>query len=215
VKLRPLLITIWSEVLKSDLTGTSWAADSVTLSRAALPVSDEIKTLREKAMSGLFDLFGQSTSEAQKREVMSALQEATRAPQQAEYSNELRSRILLDNRRLVDFLIQRAMEQSYELLEHLEYVFLYDYRRAREIAEDEKDRFGCRSVAKNLVESIEIFRDKVNADQQFVRYKTLVGFESVFPPHWKDEDFDFGEADKFRHERTGGIYRRDFRRNRG
>jgi hypothetical protein len=43
----------------------------------------------------------------------------------------------------------------------------------------------------------------VNADQQFVRYKTLVGFESVFPSHWEDEEFDFGEVEKFRHERAG------------
>jgi len=88
VKLRPLLITVWNEVLNSSLTGTSWAADSVTLSRGALPVSDEIKSIREKAMSGLFDLFGQSTSETQKREVISALREATRVPSQAAYSNE-------------------------------------------------------------------------------------------------------------------------------
>jgi hypothetical protein len=81
-------------------------------------------------------------------------------------------------------------------------VFLYDYRRAREIAEDEKDRFGCRSVAEDLMGSIETFRDKVNDDQQFVRYKTLVGFESVFPPHWEDENFDFEEAEKYRQERA-------------
>lgn len=103
----------------------------------------------------------------------------------------------------MDFLTQRATEQSYELLAHLEHVLLYDYRRTRQIAEDEKDRFGCRSVAKDLMRTIETFRDKVNADQQFVRYKTLVGFESVFPPHWEDEEFDFGEVEKFRHERAG------------
>ncbi len=203
VTLRPLLITVWSEVLNSDLTGTSWTADSVTLSRGALPVSEEIKTIREKAMSGLFDLFGQSTSETQKREVISALQEATRVPPQAECSNELRKLTFVDNRRIVDFLTQRAMEQSYELLAHLEHEFLYDYHRSREIEEDDKDRFGCRSVAKNLMGSIETFRDKVNADQQFVRYKTLVGFESVFQHHWEDEEFDFVEADKFRHEHAG------------
>ena len=203
VKLRPLLITVWSEILEPDLTGTSWAADSVTLSRGALPLSEEIKAIREKAMSGLFDLFGQSISESQKREVISILQNATRVPSQAAYSNEFLALTLVDNKRIVDFLTQHAMEQSYELLAHLEHVFLYDYRRTREIAENENDRFGCSSDAKGLIVSIETFRDKVNVDQQFVRYKTLVGFESVFHPHWEDEDFDFGEADIFRHERAG------------
>jgi ppGpp synthetase/RelA/SpoT-type nucleotidyltranferase len=201
--LRPLLIAVWSEVLDSDLTGTSWAADSVTLSSGALPVSDAVKTIREKAISGLFDLFGQSTSETQKREVISALREATRVPSQAGYSNELLALTLLDNKRIVDFLTQQAFGQSYELLEHLEHVFLFDYHRAREIAEDENDRFGCHLVAKDLMGSIEAFRDKVNADEQFVRYKTLVGFESVFSFHWDDEDFDFGEVEKSRGECAG------------
>ncbi len=107
VKLRTLLITVWSEVLNSNLTGTSWAADLVTVSRGALPVSDEIKTIREKAMSGLFDLFGQSTSETQKREVISALQDATRVPPQAAYSNEFLALTLVDNRRIVDFLTSK------------------------------------------------------------------------------------------------------------
>jgi hypothetical protein len=203
VTLRPLLITVLSAVLESDLTGTSWAADSVTLSRGALPVSDEIKAIREKAMSNLFNLLGQSTSESQKREVISALQNATRLPSHAAYPNDSLALTLVDSRRIVNFLTQQTREHSYELLAHLEHVFLYDYRRAREIAEDEKDRFGCRSVAKELMGAIEIFRDKVNADRQFIRYKTLIGFESVFPPHWEDEDFDFGEADKFRHKRAG------------
>jgi len=177
--LRPLLITVWSEVLGSGLTGTSWAADSVTLRSGALPVSDRLKTIRERAMSGLFDLFAQSTSETQKREVISGLREATRVPSQAQYSNELLALTLADAKRIVDFLTQQAVGQPYELLEHLEHVFLYDYRRAREIAEDETDRFGCRSVAEDLMGSIETFRDKVNDDQQFVRYKTMVGFESA------------------------------------
>ena len=199
--LRSLLITVWSEVLDSDVTGTSWAADSVTLSSGALPLSDDLKTIREKAMSGLFDLFGQSTSETQKNEVISALREATRVPSQPRYSNELLALTLVDTNRIVNFLTQEAMGQPYELLEHLEHTFLYDYRRAREIAEDEQDRFGCRSVAKDLMGSIETFRDKVNGDEQFVRYKTLVGFESVFPPHWEDEGFDL-QAKKYRHERS-------------
>lgn len=200
--LRSLLITVWSEILESGLTGTSWTADSVTWRSGALPVSDELKAIREKAMSGLFDLFRQSTSETQKREVLSALREATRTPSQGQYPNELLALTLADARKIVDFLTERAGDQPYELLEHLEGEFLYDYRRARDIAKAENDRFACRGVAEELMKAIETFRNKVNTDEEFVRYKTLVGYESVFPPHWEDEDFEIEGVDKYRQERV-------------
>lgn len=200
--LRPLLITVWSEVLDSGISGTTWKANAVSIRSGALPVSEELKTVREKAMSGLFDLFGQSTTESQKRQVISALREATRVPTQAGYSNELLALTLTDAKRIVDFFGLHAAGQPYELLEHVEHDFLYDYRIARGLAQDETDRFACRSVAKDLMASIEAFRDKVNSDETFVRYKTLVGFESVFPPHWEDENFDFAEADTYRRERA-------------
>ena len=49
-----------------------------------------------------------------------------------------------------------------ELLEHLEYVFLYD-SAAPAVCSGRKGQIGCRPVAKNLIGAIEAFRDKVNA----------------------------------------------------
>jgi hypothetical protein len=41
----------------------------------------------------------------------------------------------------------------------------------------------------------------VNSDHGFVVYKTLVGFESVFPPAWEDDDFDLNGENAFREQR--------------
>jgi len=46
--------------------------------------------------------------------------------------------------------------------------------------------------------SIIRFRDRVNADEPFVRYKTLVGFETILPQQWEDEDRDFQKLEEFR-----------------
>jgi ppGpp synthetase/RelA/SpoT-type nucleotidyltranferase len=200
--LRPIITTVCGEVLQSGLSGTSWKADTVTFSSGALPLCDDVETIREKAISSLFDLFSQSNSETQKREVISALRNAIQLPSQVEFSNELLALTLIDAKKIVEFLADQATIQPYELVQHLEHKFLYDYRRFREIAEDEKNRFGCRSVAANVLQSIETFRDKVNDDEQFIRYKTLVGFQTVLPPHWNDESFDFTRAHKYRLERV-------------
>jgi len=45
----------------------------------------------------------------------------------------------------------------------------------------------------------------VNADESFVRYKVLVGYESVFPAHWIDRDFDYKESGAYRRQEDAGF----------
>ena len=195
---RPLVVAVWSAALNSEITGTSWKANSVTLSSGSLPVSPELKKIRDKAISGLFGLFKRAISDQQRRNVISTLREATRPSSRAGFSNGLLKLTLTDGTRVVELFADNADKLSYEIRELMEHNYLFDYHRAREIAEDEEDRFGCRAVAKAFMESIIRFRYQANADKRFVRYKTLVGFETVLAEDWDEEDGDFGRVEKFR-----------------
>jgi len=64
-----------------------------------------------------------------------------------------------------------------------------------------EDRFDCKALVQDFNTGILKFRDMVNADPGFVRYKTLVGYESVMPPQWDDEGFDYTKAEEYRRER--------------
>lgn len=163
-----------------------------------MPVSDQLKDIRDKAIKALFAAFDRSTDDAQKRAVLSAMDAATRTPNQTQYSNELLATTLKDAARIVDFVTERAKATSYELLQHMEHRFLYDYRRVKPLTEDPGNRFGCQAEANALVFAIFKFRDTINVDVRFVRYKVLVGFESVYPDHWTDEGFDYKGADEYR-----------------
>ena len=101
----------------------------------------------------------------------------------------------------MDEITARAAVEPYEVLEHVEHHLLFEHRRAQQIASAADDRFGCRALAQDLDAAILHFRDVVNADAGFVRYKTLVGYESVMPPQWDDEGFDYIKAEKYRRER--------------
>jgi ppGpp synthetase/RelA/SpoT-type nucleotidyltranferase len=195
--IRPIAVTVWTKAIESDITGTKWKADSVVLSTGALPASDQLMEVRDKAIKALFAAYDRSTDDAQKRAVLSALDAATRTPHQAQYSNELLATTLKDATRIVDFVTERAKAASYELLQHLENRFLYDYFRATDLTEDLENRFGCQTEAEALVATILKFRDTINADDRFVRYKVLVGFESVYPSHWTDKEFAY-KTDEYR-----------------
>ncbi|MEO7863155.1 MAG: hypothetical protein ABIU05_22505, partial [Nitrospirales bacterium] len=195
---RPIALAVWTEAIQSDITGTKWKADSFILSTGALPASDQLKTVRDKAVKALFAAYDRSALDVQKRAVLSALDAATRTPHQGQYSNQLLAITIKDATQIVDFLIQRAKNTSYEVLQHLEHRFLYDYRRAKGLVEDTDNRFGCQADAKVLVAAILKFRDTINTDDRFVRYKVLIGFESVYPHHWTDEEFELEGADQYR-----------------
>ncbi len=200
--LRPIVLTVWQELLKSDMDSTSFSADRVTINTSALPVFEGIKAIRNRAIDGLMALFNGSSTEGEKREVVSALREATRLPGRANYSNDLLQLTLEDTKRITELLTQRATEQPYELLEHIEHGMLSDYWWAWQFSADEHDKSDCQQIAKNAMEAIITFRDLINADQHYIRYKTLVGFESVFSFHWENEAFDYAAANKFRMEQV-------------
>jgi ppGpp synthetase/RelA/SpoT-type nucleotidyltranferase len=195
---RPIALAVWTKAMQSDITGTKWKANSVTLSTGALPASDQLKEVRDKALKALFAAYDRSTLDVQKRAVLSALDAATRTPHQGQYSNQLLAITIVDATRIVEFLAERAKSTSYEILQHLEHQFLYDYRRAKELTEDTDNRFGCQTDAKVLMAAILKFRDIINTDDRFIRFKVLVGFESVYPNHWTDEEFEIERVDDYR-----------------
>jgi hypothetical protein len=201
-ELHPLALTVWRELLGSELRGTEFSADKVAISTGAVQLTDELKAIREKAINGLIGLYDQSQSYPEKRQVVSALIAATWLPSQGRYSNELCASILDDTKRIVELLSERTSGESYELLEHIEHRLLFDNRRALEIAADPQYRFGCKEIALSLMQSILVFRELVNADEQYVRYKTLVGHEAVLPHHWDNDEFDYWKDQEYRKQRA-------------
>lgn len=65
-----------------------------------------------------------------------------------------------------------------------------------------RDDMGLVAGCNGMVAAALIFRDIANADSDFVIYKTLVGYNSVFPPAWKDKEFRFKMANAYRSEQV-------------
>jgi len=202
---RPLALAVWAEAVQSDITGAKWNADSVALRTAAVPPTDLLRQVRDKALMALFADYERSTSDTEKRVVLAALDGATRTPYQAQYSDALLAITLQDATRIVEFVTARVNLESYELLQHLEHRLLFDYRRTKDLADDSENRFNCQAEAASLIAAILKFRDTINSDESFRQYKTLVGYESVFPKQWTDEQFDYEKRDEYRRKEADGY----------
>ena len=147
---RPVLLTVWRQFLRSEVMGTTWLADGVRFGRGALPASKEVRQIREWAIDGLFEFLDRASSESAKTAVLSSLWEAMRLPVQVRYSDELCTLVLGDAKCIVELLRDRIVGQPYALLEHIEHKLLYEYRCGLGIAAGEQDRFGCKELAKVL-----------------------------------------------------------------
>jgi hypothetical protein len=133
---------------------------------------------------------------------MSAMDSATRVPTQVRYSNELLNLTLQDATCIVEFITLSMDRLSFEVRQHYEHELLYEYRTAVSLVQDEDNKFESRESAVKLVAAIEAFRDRANQEKNFVRYKVLVGYDSVYPQHWWDEEFDFRGADAYRKQQV-------------
>lgn len=199
-RIRPIALAVWSEALQLDITGQTWKADSVSLHSGAVPVSDQLMQVREKVIAALFAAYDRSVDDTQRRRVLSALDDGTRAPSRVACPDELMTVTLRDAARIVEFTTERAPQASYELLQHLEHRYFYDYYRISGLADGGGGKPVHQVDAAALVRAVFRFRDAVNADESFVRYKVLVGHESVFSAHWIDRDFDYEGSDAYRRQ---------------
>lgn len=194
----PLALEVWSNALRSQMSSTKWAAQTVAFSKAEVPVTNQILEIRAKAIQALFDVFDQCEDNDRKKEIVCALDNATRVPSGLNYTNELLSITLSDAQKIVRFLIEKAASQHYSLLQSWEHSFFHDYTRVQAIIEDPEGGFSCKKEAQELADAIICFRDEVNDDPNFVRYKLLVGYNSIFPQHWEKGDFAYEEEEAFR-----------------
>ncbi len=201
VRDRDIVIAACESVLSPEVEGAVWNANSVTLRTGAVPAVPEIVKIRKTAIGFLFELFANSKSDAQKRQVINTLHQVGYSDGRAEASDELRAITLEDAAEVVEFFRAGAGALSYELMQKLEHDYFYDYRRARDIANAprlEKNH----EAAKSLMAAIEQLRDRFNNDPIFVKFKVLVGFESIFPQQWDETDddkaHDYTSLEKYR-----------------
>ena len=86
---RSLLLALWRAALSSEVSGTTWSSDSLMISSGSVQADENLVKIRASAIAGLFKLYDQTHSLSGKRAIITTLNEATRLPNQANYSNDL------------------------------------------------------------------------------------------------------------------------------
>lgn len=201
---RPLVIAVLDEVLKFEVGGTTWNFDSVTIHRGAVRASGALREIRRTAIDILRDLFRSSEDDEVCRTIKHAFNDATRPPSASRVDADLMEILLRDAIGIVAFYREIAGRLSLELLQSVEHDLFWLYRHLGKPHAEFQDRPSIVELHDELARGIIAFRDQVNADRRFVIYKTLVGFESVFPPMW-DGETDIERKADYRKKRISEL----------
>ena len=202
--LATLLIAMLGEMLGTEVSGTTSSSSTVTFHRGSVVESNVLRVVRTKAIELLKCQFALAESDEERREVLLALQAAT-YPSEASYSSALARLVMDDTRTVVSFQAEIASTLSLELLQATEARVHRCYRMYAELPETMRDDQSLLAARAQLESAALAFRDVVNANTDFVIYKTLVGFDSVYLPAWRDKEFHYKEAETYRAKQIDAL----------
>ncbi len=200
IALEGLIIRVCAEVLNCTAHGTYSTYKQVTFKTLNLLGSDELSVIRSDALTLLKDLYKTTTSGTEKRKIIMVLDKAEQLPWQGSYEDELLEIVLKDCANIVQFYSEVASSEQYDILQDIEQDVFFLYQRSVGIKAKEYSE-SIRKQNEILIDDIMQLRNKLNANVEYVIYKTLVGFKSIFMEDWEIGDRDYTRTDTYRNEK--------------
>jgi ppGpp synthetase/RelA/SpoT-type nucleotidyltranferase len=183
-QIKGLMTAVCNAILEPLAEGTSSNYKSITIKHASLSGDDVTSTIRQHALALLKRIYNPQDPNGEKRQIIGAFNTATRTPR-GNYSDELLALVLRDSKEIIDFYTSIIPYECYEVLESIEEDVCLLYRCAKDILEGRSvGNTTCWEHCRAIVESAVQFRTQLNNNEEFVIYKTLVGYESVFNESW-------------------------------
>ena len=195
---KAVIVEICHAIFKTNYELTTFEYNSVTFANGNLCGSSRVLDIRNKAIVFLKKLYLLLQSDNDKYEIFTVLTSAMRQPSCRDYDNELLLIILKNCFDIVSFYLDTPSDVAYSMLALIEASFFSTYKTAKSIAKKMGFSPEILDQAKLLKSKILEFRNKINSNTQFVIYKTLVGYRSVFIPEWTRKRFSYDQKNTYR-----------------
>jgi ppGpp synthetase/RelA/SpoT-type nucleotidyltranferase len=199
--LRSLLVAVASKASSPDLEGVSSDFDVMTIQRGTVPATSAWKDLRARYLDILDELDAATPDNSPRDDLIEAYSAFTRMPSIDPVSPQLVEQILADATRIAVRYADRALKWPFELRQRIEHSLLWLYRHHGKQGSGDAGAKNIEALRSSLSSAIFRVRDALNSDPEYVIYKVLVGFNSVFLPAWTDPSFNYEEEESYRKER--------------
>ncbi len=196
---RGLLLKMLGNILSAELGGTSSNSTSVTIHQASVPFSDVLRTLRAEAITVLESLLDQAEDDATRREILHKLRNAGKIPHRGG-NDDLMRMVMEDGARVIAIERDRIGAWGLELRRWCETDAIHCHYRFHALPPHLADKAELATAQTAIIAELLALRDTLNADPEFVLYKTLIGHDSVRPTAWDEHPFDPDATNAWRAE---------------
>jgi hypothetical protein len=181
-----------------------WTYNAVELKSASTPATSELIDIRNRAIQILIKLYKLNITEKAKSEIIKTFNIGTRIPHR-HCDDKLLTNILQNSRIIIDFYITFLPSESFEILNIIEEDVLSLHQSANHFIKSDQYSEDVRTQSALLIKSSTQFKNILNANEEFVIYKTLVGYKSVFLEDWDDNLKSYEEKNEQRKEKIAGY----------
>lgn len=195
------MIAAAQAILNPEVEGTTSGSNTITIHQGAVLPSSELAHARGQSISALEAILTEPLPPDAK-EAFSALMSATSFPYHGPVDVALVELIATNTLRVVEIASRLAPLAPSFWRASIERRMLVLYRQAGGLRPEHQQVTKLVALRDQLKARLEAFRDAVNADQNYVTHKTLVGFEPVTRGEWDRTQWDL---EAMREERTAAL----------
>ena len=214
--LRPIVAIateILGKILEPDITGTTRNSSTINYHTGTVIYSEDLARVRSSAIELLEQLARGPIDEDVRRTVFSALLTATQSPRHQQANHQVTAMIITDSAKVIAILKMIAHDQTLEIRQYLEDRVLHIWRRYGSLPVALIEVPELVDAHQNFSSNVKEFRDTLNSDKEFTIFKTLVGYQSVFPHMWEGDRTDAERCDNIRSNRQDTLIRSIDREN--
>ena len=199
VSIGPLATAIASQILEPEITGTTMGSTMMRFRRGAVVRDSGLEKARRMVIEVIACYAENVTGDDDAlKGAIGALFDSGRRPLDCEESPEAAAMILSDLAYAVERMVGLVPEVSFDARQHIERQLLHFWRLNGSLPAHLSSVVAVTEAHEQLVKNVMMLREALNADEEFVVFKTIVGYESVFAHQWDDSRLDYEKDEAVR-----------------
>ena len=181
--------SVCSPMLSSTMEDTSWDYKSVTWSRGSVPVCDPILEVRARTIAFLKNIYNLKRPLSDRLSIIRSLMTSMEVPRTEKCPDDLKAVVISDTLEVLDWLKGAISTECFPVLQKIEHDVYWRYYHGI----SDEIRNSCLEI-----------RDILYTNSEYLIYRNLIGFESVFED-WEESltsERDFELIEKQRKEKA-------------
>ncbi len=180
------IIVACQKILSPTISGTSSTYKTVTWRTGTVPAKEGVNKIRKKTLEELQKLYEVAEDIEQKKSVLNAMDTATRTPHMSEYEDDVLAMIVDNTVTVTEFMKKVALTEDMPIMQKIEHDAYWMLHHKGKL--DSRIHKICLEI-----------RDQLYANEEYQKFRFLIGFESIFHD-WENDRNDIEQENKFREE---------------